>query len=124
MYLGIRVVAVATILLLVLGLLVMPLLLNGKFNPLFGPRPGERWEPAKNGLNPYYMFNRCYDYAKAILFENFARKKYNVGREAFRVHVGRATILLCWVLYVSFWISMIAISIACVYLALQKLGIT
>jgi len=104
-----------------LGLLVMPLLLNGKFNPMFGPKPGEGWEPGKGGLNPYHPFFRCYDYAKAILFEKFARSKFNVGKEVFRAQVGGVTIFLCWLLILSFRITAFAFAVGFLYLGFEKL---
>jgi len=106
---------------LFLGLLVMPLLLNGKFNSMFGPKPGERWDPGKSGLNPYHAFYRCYDYAKAILSEKFARSEFNVGRDVFRSQVGGVTIFLCRLMIISFRVSMFAFLLFALYLGFEKL---
>lgn len=72
---GIAFVILMELIFLFFGLFVLPMILNRKFDPIFGPKPGESWEPGKGGLNPYHVFFRCYDYAKAILFERFSRRK-------------------------------------------------
>jgi len=118
---GILFIALMALSLLILGLLVMPLLLNSKFNSMFGPKPGESWEPGKGGLNPYHGFFRCYDYAKAILYEKFARSKFNVGRDVFRAQVGSVTIFLCRLLVLSFRVTMTVLAIGTLYSGFEKL---
>ncbi len=113
---------VSCALFLLLGVVIMPILLNGKFNPIYGPKKGEPWEPHKMGLFPFYMFTRCYDYAKALLFDGFAKRKFAASRDIFRAQVNRPTIFLSWLLVLVYWI-MIANLVGFVFLeALEKSG--
>ena len=93
MYLGLVFGCVGGIV-IVVGMIILPLILNRKFDPIFRPKKGESWEVGKSAIFPYYFYFRSHDYARAIAYPNFAQKKFNCSREFFRNKIGTVTWLL------------------------------
>lgn len=84
------------------GIIVLPITLNKRFDPIYGPKKGEQWEIGKNAAYPGYFVYRAHDYAKAILFEDFALKKYFTSSREFRAQVAGWVIPACW-FYLCCW---------------------
>ena len=74
---------------------LLPFYLNKRFDPFFGPKPGERWEFSKSPAVPYYMIDKARDYAKAILNDQFAKSKFSSSREFCRSKIHSVFIPIC-----------------------------
>lgn len=95
-----------------LGVCVLPLVvlmplaalvLNRRFDPLLGPKPGEKWEFGKSPAFPYYFLFRSTDYARAQFSEKFAQKKFGVSKEFFTSRMGFFSRAFALVFLVSVW---------------------
>lgn len=89
--------------------------LNGKFDKLLGPPPGEKWEVGKGALFPYFPIFRMRDYARAILSDRYARKKFHQPKTFFRDRVSPATPYFCalyWALEICLWLSFLLFGVS------------
>lgn len=98
-----------------LDIFLLPFYLNKRFDPYFGPKPGESWEIGKSPAFPYYMVHKAYDYANALLFEDFAKKKFSSSRDFFREKVSRFFILICWYAKASRWLLMAYVLVLAIF---------
>ncbi len=105
---------------LLLAILIMPMILNRKFNPIFDQR-GRKWGPLKGYSSYWYVTLRSLDYATAILFNRYARKEFELEREFFRSKVGKFTVFLCWVYWVTTKVTLTFIALGIVYQLLYEL---
>jgi len=70
-------------------------LMNRKFDRLLGPKPGEAWEVGKRQWFPYYPVHRMRDYAWAMIWDWYARRKFRHPKTFLQAQVGLVTRLLC-----------------------------
>jgi len=87
-------------------------LVNRKLDPVLGPKPGEPWEFGKQAWFPYYPYTRMRDYAWAMVWDRYARRKFRHPKTYLQAQVGLVTRFLCA------WYALAEVSLAILILAL------